>query len=414
MFIHGHLHPKDYRHYERALARSYQVQWEIDILDGNEDPIGSFTSPDKRISSGQVDIDTTQPVTRHLTLDCADLFGKIVFEPRSPSAVSLYADRMIRATRGVYVPQLGHQVFTPVFFGPVSNFHPRGVEVHVEAQGKESLLLDPHFMWRTMSWRKGYQIVKVIQEILEAKGETRFNFPHIDRGLPKHFSIHMHQEPWKVCKQLAHSINRQLFYDGRGVPTLRQHSQDPVWSFHDGREGMLMSVPDFNYDITEMRNLVEILGPKPTGKSDKKKRIRAVAVLDDNNPFSPESLAWNGKPRYLVDSEEIQEPEKPDKNASDEKKRKYKQAMANRKKHAQEIADRKLEQLSKQHIDVTYDVVAVAELEEMDMVELSYNGDVIKSYLTQSTLAMVGEPEQTIGYLRRVSPRDRKKHAKKR
>lgn len=398
MYIHNQLQPKELAAYRAALKMSHKVRYLLQTLDGNEDELGSLSLPhDPRVLSGQRDIDTTQVPTRTLTVDALDRQKQISLHPNHPSEHGIYVNRFIRAFHGIYVPGLQRWVDTPIFTGPISKFDYDQEQTHIEGKGMEFFLVAPHFMWTVMSFRKGERITDVIKAIMGKKGVRRFDFPELDNLLPKHLSVGRQQEPWTVVQRLAHSINRHLYFDGRGVAKLRKFPHHTQWEFKDGPNGTIIGHPSLSFDHESIRNVVEVLGPKPSGK--KQKRIRAVHRLPEAHPLSPESLEWNGEPRYLVESVDIEVPDPSGKKG--DQKEKAKEALMHRQKYAEELAARKLKSLSRENLTVGASVLTVPDLEELDVVSLAWDGELFEAALHQSTLAF-HDQAMTLGYLRRV------------
>jgi hypothetical protein len=403
-----HLTPEEYQKYWQAVKNPQLIRYTVTILDSDDEELGSLTLPhNSKLISGQRDIDTEQPPTRSLTLDVMDPHQTIALHPNAPTESGLYVNRFIRVERGVFVQGLSKWIDVPIFYGPVTKFTQDQEQTHIEAQGKELLFLAPHLMWTVKSFKKGEQIVDVMRAIMQAKGQKRFDFPELDRPLPKLMSVARHQEPWPVLQRLAHSVNRQLYFDGFGVAKLRTIPQNPQHTFSDGKDGTLLLRPSFAFDHTAIRNLVEVLGPKPSGK--KQKRIRAVARLNETNPLSPESLAWNDQPRFMVEPVDIEAPSPPDKSTKADKKAKVQEALIHRQKYADELAKRKLRELSMDSLTVQADVLPLADLEELDVYALEWDGDHFEGRLKQSTLPFHSE-NMTIGYLKRVPITRRRKH----
>jgi hypothetical protein len=400
MFRLDSLGPDEYAKYWQTVRSSHLIRYTIITLDENEDELGSLTLPhESKLISGQRDIDTSQTPTRSLTIDVMDPHAEIALHPNHPSEFGIFMNRFLQVLRGVYVQGLQRWIDVPIFRGPVTKFTRDQERCHIEAKGKELLFVAPHLMWRVKSFKKGEAIIDVIKEIMQAKGERHFDFPDLDRPLPKHLSVGRHQEPWPVLKRLAHSLNRHLYYDGRGTAKLREYPHNPLHVFKDGVGGTLLSRPSFEYDHESVRNLVEVLGPKPSGK--KQKRIRAIARLNERNPVSPESLAWNGEDRFLVESIDIDAPTPPDESDKEEKKQRIHEALVHRQRYAEELAKRRLKQLSMDSLTVQAEVVPLGDLEEFDSYALEWEGDHFEGRVTQTTLPFHSE-NMTLGFLRRV------------
>lgn len=409
MYTHP-LSPNDLREYRDALIRDHRMRLLVDVLDQNEEPVGSLTAPDSLIVSGSVDIDTDAQQSRRLRLEVLDEAGGLPFDPNSSASGAIFAHRMIRVRRGIYVPAIGDWVDTPVFWGPISAVERQGVLVSLEAVGKEALVQIPHVAWKleTRTFKAGADVVATIQSILEQMGETRFDFPALEKELPRPVSVGRHNEPWTVVKRLAASLNRQLFYDGDGRAKLRMHPENPAWTFHDGIDGTIATWPRTTYSLEQVRNVVEVLGPKPDGKTYK--RIRAVAVAAPSNALSPGALARSGVPRFLLDDTTSVDVRMsaPEKDAKAEEKERYREVLVRKQEEAEEIAKRRLRELLRTQVATTFDALPVPDLEEGDVVSIRWDGGHATAHIAQMTIPLAARDLMSVGYLKRPKPGSRK------
>jgi hypothetical protein len=390
--------------YRAALMDSHRITVEVHILDNNEDHANLLSAP---ILSGQVDYSNDAP--RKLSLTVA---GRVGFEPDGPGTDLMYAHRFIAVRYKVEVPALQQDVEVPVFWGPVTTLHDEGHQTTIEAMGKEVLLQDPHVMWRTHTFRKGHQIDDVMKTIMRAMGETKFDFSETTRKLPKPLSVTRHQEPWTVLKRLAHSVNRQLFYDGRGFARLRRIPENAQWTFKNP-----LTIPEFTYSLGDVRNTIRVLGPETHGKYH---RIDALAVAAPSNPLSPQSLHRNGVARHLFEVIGIQNPEppdKPDKDATAKERLRYHnqlhhwyEVMASRRAHASEIAHRTLRQRLVAYVDASFETLPLPDIEEGDMIAVEDEEGRRREFRFHAgTLPLRAGENMSIGFHRRVSVRARRK-----
>ena len=404
--------------YHKALGDSQRINIRVDLLDEDEQPIGSMTTPEDLVLEGQMDIDVTQPVTRHLTIDAVDPDFHIPFDARSASQAALWANTTIRAFRGTYIShhQTQQWVYAPIFWGPIVSIEREDESVHIEAAGKETLLLAPELMWRVKTYRKGEQVVDVIRDILQTKGVTRYDLPELDRELSKPLSISRHQEPWGVIKRLSKLVNRHPMFDGSGRLRLRQYPGNPLWHFHDGPEGNMLTPPHLIFDLSTVRNVVEVLGPKPSGKKGDKdipKRFRYVAEASPAHPLSKESLARHDVNRPLVEALDVDIPTPPGKGATQKEQDKYHEQLSHKSRDARQLADRKLAEFLRDNVTVTFNAVVMPLLEEMDLTSISYEGQQLEVPIKQVSMPLgSSEDGMSVGYLKRLSPRHRKKKTK--
>jgi hypothetical protein len=287
------------RTYQAGLAESHQVACRVELLDQNEQVRSTIGGDGPvQVLGGQVDVDTTQPVTRQATLSLLDPQRKLALAPNGGGEYGLFAGDMVRVWRGDYIPTLG-MVWCPVFTGPVTNYSSTWPEVSVQAVGKEALGLDPHLTLGTITIRHGTLLTSAIKRVLAPTGEAAYSFPALTHRLAHKLSLPRLSEPWVHAQHLARTANRQLYYDGRGRLVLRQHSSSPLFTFHDGDGGTLLGAPSSGYDFTSFRNTVDVVGGKP---KKAKQSVHVLETVAGGNPLSPVALARHGQAQHLTTS----------------------------------------------------------------------------------------------------------------
>lgn len=380
--------------YHRGLVQSHPIRLNVELLDQNEDPIASMTAPASSVMQGsQVVTEVSSDITKQLYLELLDPRGKLNFEPGSPRDDAVWPDQLVSVEREDYIEELGGYVSCPVFCGPITHYDWSEGTARLEASGKEALMLPPAALWKTTTFRKGTKVTTTIERIMRAYGERHFDFPgNLKRTLPEPLSIGRVQPGWPSCQKLARAINRQLFYDGRGYARLRKIPSEPAMVFRTSstseHDGNVVGAPNYSFDITRVTNVVEVLGAEPEGK--RKKRVRAVARAPRIHPLSPESLARNGEPRFLV-----KRVENPNLKTTED---------------AQEAADRHLENGLLAVIDLAFEAFPYPHLEPLDRGVLKDNGRRTEFVLRQWTLGLDAEGTMSPGILRRrrVSKRRRR------
>jgi len=362
-----------------ALGETHKTRVRVEIRDRDEKVVGSLTAPSQDVRSGEVQIDTSADVTRQLSLIVLDPSRKLKLVPNSPAEAAIFADNFVSVRRGIFVEALDDWVDIPVFWGPVTRLERAGEEVRVEALGKESLLREPHLIWKTMRFRKGHKIVNAIREVLEACGETRFALPNLSGTLHHHVSIAKHQQAWNVVNRFAESLDRQIFYDGLGRARLRRVPQNNVsYVFKVGQT--VVSEPQFTYDVSSVRNVVQVIGAKRQGKHPH--HIHHIAKAAKHHPLSGQSLARNGKPRWMV---EIVENE-----------------HIKRGPRAKRIAERMLQHLLAIEVTADFDALPVPMVEERDLLAVRGDDWRVEFHLTKATIPLGPEAPMSIGLLKHV------------
>lgn len=364
-----------------TLTGSHRARTTLEVLDRDEHVIDTIEDV---VMTGSVDVDSKSRPDRTLQVQFVNEGKRFHFAPGGAGDTTMFADNFIRARRQIYVPQLAELygirawVDVPLFTGPITSVDRDADTIQVTAAGKESLMLEPVPAWRPAHYPKGLRVTDAIRRILAAQGERRIDIPTLPARLRKPVSIGRHTEPWKVARRLADSLDRQLFYDGRGKARLRHLGAHSVWTFRTGEGANVVGDPPARtYTLDEMRNTVEVLGPENEGPA---KRLRFVAMPNRGNPLSPWSLARNGEPRYVVETIELD--------------------------HAKNLAvlrsrgERELEDLLRSAISVDFDAKVVPHLEPGDMIALREDGEHTAIRLRTFTIPLDGEA-MSIGANRR-------------
>jgi hypothetical protein len=346
------------------------------VLNLDGDKVGDLSS---RLDDGQVSIDTTADVTRSATLTLLDPDGSIAFDSDSPSESAMYLDRMIQVIYCVKSELLNDWVEIPIFTGPIVSLSRDDSMVTVECQGKEILAMGA--AWNVFNRAKGANVVNVIRDIMaDRAGENSFKFPDsITARLDKPFSLSRESVPWLAAKNLAQSIDRQLFYDGSGTLRLRPRDlNSPQWTFNDGNEGDLLTVPNLSFSTEGVKNTVIVNGGAPKGQT---KLITVTAQPVDAHPLSAIKLGRNGVPRHLVHI--INNPQI--------------RSVA----RATEIAESTLSRLLRQEVEVAFEAVPIPLIEEGDCVEVVTGGTTVEFNANQFTIPLKTGASMSMGFLDR-------------
>ncbi len=383
------LTPSHMAAYRAALVDSHRIRITIMILDRNEKPLRHLQAP--KIVSGSVQVDASADVTRSLELVCLDPAHKLDFDHTSPAKGAVYADNFVSVKYGVFVASHNFWVDVPVFWGPLTKFTRQGPEVTLEAQGKETLGLDPHLVTHGYTIAKGTHVRDAIRNVMGRLGEARFNLGMVRGRLRTHRSVVPGEAPWAVCvggssnggstpgllsKSSGHV---HLFYDGEGRLTAKRLNTSSVFVFTGGH---VVSHPGFAYDILEARNHVEVTGGTP---KKSKRHFRGSATLSASHPLSPHALSRNSKPRYLVTFFE-----------SDS----LKSDAACRAKAKSILAAN-----TTQALDATFECLPVPHLEEHDAVTLKMDGYNVAFTMKTFTIPLTADASMSVGFAKSVRPR---------
>lgn len=309
------LSPAQRALYDSALKNSHQVSAKITVYDQNEQPL--FVLQDTQAASegfsvtdGQVDVDNEKPIPRSLKLDVLDPKKRLVFNPSTPGT-GVYLHRFIGVEYMVRVPGLSaaiEWVRVPIFMGPVSHFERSGQYVSLEALGKEILLQPPNSYPASLSQRVKSRVtedvdpVDVITDLAHSFGETKLR---VDVTPPptwknRYYMLGFYRgNAWAAINRIARSLGARVYYDGEGYLVVAKSptGTDPVWTFADDDQSIVVSEPSLSYDIQGLYNIVRIM----VGGT-----IVAEGRLRPEHPLSPESLARNGVPREIVWEEQFE------------------------------------------------------------------------------------------------------------
>jgi hypothetical protein len=365
--------------YEKALRSSHVRHIDVDVLTLDGDVLSKISPV---FLGGQVDVDSDGEVTRSASVQFLDPRHALNFDTDSPDDGALYADRMIRIRYGVEVEALARTVWATVFVGPVTKLQRDGEVVSVEAQGKEALVRGA--IWRPLTLKKGARVTAAIKTLVgDRGGETEFSFPEIRTALPKARSLARTAEIWATAKSLARGLNRQLFYNGAGTLVLRSLPGSVVYTFRTGDGGDVLAGLSVSYELADVKNVVEVKGQPPRGKSG---RVRGVAIAPASHPLSPFRLGRKNAPRYLVQSVE-------DSSIRSD-------AAANAR--AQSILD----DLLREVVDVSFDSLPIPHLDPGDLVRVKTDELDVTFRIRKFSIPLspTGSPTMPVGYLKKTSP----------
>lgn len=383
------LTPAERRAYEDALADVHRrVRSTLELLDRDEKSLGVLGGS---IAGGGVTIDALAPVSRTLNVKLVDERRRLRVEPDSPADGAVHADNFIRAEYGVWVPVLDRWVDCPVFHGPITKVERAGGEATIEAQGKESLMLDPHLAGQGYTIRRKTRTDDAIEKVARRAGERRFALPDLGSRIPRGRVVGPEAQPWLVIrggevnakgKELPGLIERGggdylPWYDGRGYLTARRRGANPVYTFRSGEGGTILGEPTVKYDVLEFRNAVRVTG----GRRKKKPRGRAFVTLPASHPLSPRSLARNGEPRYLVE-------------AFESEGLKTDRACERRGKAI-------LERAARQGVTVEFETLPVPFLEELDEIAVRLDEFATTMPLERATIPLTATDAMSVGFTKR-------------
>lgn len=359
--------------YNAGVLQSHERRVTLQVLDMDGTVLSQLDTSHPKVAasmSGQVSVDATKAPSRTLDLTFVDPAGALGFDPGSPAGTGLHVTRQLRATSSRNIPGLGW-VSCDVFTGPIRAFNRTGEQVQVTAYGREALGMGA--LWSAFSRKRGSAKTSVIRDLLSRYGESNFDIPNLSAGLPHALSIGRDGKPWLHAHHIGASMNRQLFYPGSGVATLRVKPGSPVMTLDD----YAVSKIGAQRSMDTVFNAVRVTGGKPKGS---KTQVWATALLAPSHELSPSALAGSGGHVYLA--KEVNNPH------------------VRSKQEAQRIADTTLTDSALELVNVTFDCVPLDHLQEGDMVR----ADGVTFRLRQFTipLSLDGSAVTSVGTLKRT------------
>jgi hypothetical protein len=376
-----------------------EIRLKVHILDGNEDQIDSLAEPESQITSGSIQVDITQPVSRSLEMVVVDQPNKLAFESNNPAHGAVFADHFIRVNYEVWVEDvIGDWVIVPVFEGPIASYRRIGAEVTVTALGKESLMLDPYLAVQSYTIRERTRLDDAIRKVGKKAGARKFDLPDLNHKLRHPRVVHATDQPWLVIKGGGEDDNgkeipglasksphteREVFFNGRGELCMRRMPKQPCFTFRRiaGRnDNHLTSEPDRSFDTDALRNYVIVEGENPNGKENPK----GHATLPAHNPYSPQKLAWNGVPRELVHSVSA--------------------GGLSTQKQCEKRAEEILKRMVLEGFTASFSCLPVIHLEERDIVRLRTEEYDFEFPIRQMTIPLTNE-DMSVNAFKKVRPR---------
>lgn len=280
--------------YYARLFGSHDFRIDVDVLDLNENPVGSCVLLD-----GQVNLqDATNLVRRTASLTVSDIDGALDFTEGSKwSGSTIWVDRLVRVQHTIHVPALGRDVTVTPFIGPPSTITRNGPEVDVELQDKTALAIRGAAPYTAP---RGMNAAKAIQAMLATTtGEFRFRLGTHARRLSKAYSAGWTDDasPWIVAARIAHDeLGMQLIMSCDGYVTLRTRPTS-----HGIVVPHVTALPSDTVDFTTLSNWVRVTGKqssKTKGSVTTTTQPVATAVVKQG-ALSPARLVRQGVPRYL-------------------------------------------------------------------------------------------------------------------
>lgn len=360
------------------LRSTHSIRMIVRLMDLNHNYIDDLTPS---FISGQVQVDADAEVSRSLDLTLIDPLRAIQLDPESPSPTGVYINHMISVLYQIISPS-GVWFDVPVFCGPIDSVERDEVYLDIKCLGKESLALDN--MWVGKTYKGKPIITEVIKDVFaNVLGEVKTDIPDLPKKSNGPVHLKIDTTPWATLRKLANVLDRQLFYDGRGMAVLRKTPTVPVITLD---EFWLSTPPVPGYDLGRASNAVEVTGGNPKGP---KKSIVSRAVAPASHPLSPHRLARGNPPvPRFINPIRVQNTD------------------LLRQKDADKYADDLLSEALLEAVTITADVgLPIPMLEEQDLVGIATDQVSTEFRSRKFTIPLVVGQDQAIGYVKRLTPR---------
>lgn len=236
----AHLSASQQASFEDALvAGDQQLEFKAQLFNKNGAPL----STELLLHDGEVLVDASNPrdtVSRTAHVTFLDPDRRLPVDGMDAGSGASWFSKQLGLWWCIWVSEIDDWVRVPVFRGWIFDVARRGIQVDVDAQGKEAGHLPPAVFPHSFSIRKGTKISDAIKDILRRRGEDDFAVEHTYRGLNRDRTWGVGQSPWRTIQNLASSVDKQAYFRGNGQFVLRDHPTQPVWVFTEGEDALLL------------------------------------------------------------------------------------------------------------------------------------------------------------------------------
>lgn len=377
------LRASEQRAFHRALQTHHWVMDTVQVMSLKRKRLRDVSL---RLIEGEVSVAQEQGTSRVCSLSLFDPSGHLSLASTDPADGAIFPNNAVRVIKSYWSPDfppgLGW-VDVPVFDGPVQACPRDGNTIAVSAVGWESY--GRTGTGEVKTFYAGTYVVDVIRQLLRLAGETRFDIPEprdVPRIITESISLTRMTHPMKHAMLLAESIDRQLFYDGRGVPRLRRVPKKPVWTFRDGDNGNMVSPLQIEPDLEGFKNAIIVEGHKPKG-GDRVTSGPNPVMLPPANPLSPRALARVEDGRHML---------------LDLKRNEHLKTQV----ECYNFGVEKLNRYAEQALGLNFDALTVPHLEPMDMVAADTVNMQDQFPLRRFTIPLGRGGSMPVGYTREV------------
>lgn len=304
------------RDYFATVAGTHKRRVELVILTKDDRPVRSLTN---RFLGGSINGDDSRTPVEVMDAEVFD--NDYVLDWRNGEHKHFKA----RVVDARFIPSLDDWVECTVFTGPIWDFERTGPVVSLVAQGSERLAMGS--VRRVFSRPRKSKATAVVRDLLKATGapDRGLKIPGLPARLPGQVTVGVRKGErrdtngkkkgmgkdkrpkvqvlkgnrsdtyWAKAVAIVHSLNRDLFSDGRGHFVMATPASRPTATLRN--KHIVAPVTERRGDDGETPNTWLILGKDPEGP---KKQIRAEVAIPAKHPLSAAKQAWHGSPYEIT------------------------------------------------------------------------------------------------------------------
>lgn len=267
----------------------HRISVEVYILDTSRRWLHNMTDS---LVSGAVDIDVEGETTRFGKMALLDPQQRLSLDLNGVGWGSNMSNRLVQIVYRVSAMDWSRSYACPIFTGPITDASRDGAILNIEFKGMEYFMQGGVLVDSSLpaGWFRSQYITYM------ALGSGLVGAADYSGGggvMYSPWAFEAGDNLWSRCKELAASGGFNIFFNGDGVLQLRPKTRDPVIVLDTT---WLTEEPQFNLDISKLRNLVRVEGANIPGTDI---MMSYEAWPPASHPFSPQSLAVNGVNRLI-------------------------------------------------------------------------------------------------------------------
>lgn len=272
------------------LKTHHWVNIEIYILDNERRYLFDIS---QSLVSGSVDIDVDSDCSRSGNVTILDPQQRLSIDFNGQGWGSNMTNRTIQIIYTVTAMDRSFSYRCPIFTGPIVYASRDGVMLSIDFKGFEFLMQGG--VLSDYTWPIGWNRAAIIQNAASISGLPYTNVMEYGGIMYSPWMVQSGDNLWERMKELADSGALNIYFDGNGVLQIKPKAinVNPVMTLDTN---WLTEEPDFNLDISKIRNVVRVEGAKIPGTDT---TMTYEVWAPPTNPFSPQAMARFGQPRVL-------------------------------------------------------------------------------------------------------------------